>query len=262
MCEIDQKAYLEQLRKQVEEIASGFSPADGERICRAYEYALRAHQDQVRKSGEPYIMHPVAAACIIDQMGLDAESVMAGLLHDTIEDTSVTYEDIAREFGSAVARLVDGVTKLTKMEHTSYSTKEEQQMEDLRKMFIAMARDIRVIMIKLADRMHNMRTIQYQKLQKQRDISVETMEIYAPLAHRLGMQSVKWELEDRSLKILDPVGYQEISDFLEDKSHGFAAFLEETKKRNQEKVEQAGMPCQVKARLKSVYSIYRKLYGI
>lgn len=261
MCEIDQKAYLEQLRKQVEEIASGFSPTDGERICRAYEYALQAHRDQVRKSGEPYIMHPVAAACIIDQMGLDAESVMAGLLHDTIEDTGVTYEDIAREFGSAVARLVDGVTKLTKMEHTSYSTKEEQQMEDLRKMFIAMARDIRVIMIKLADRLHNMRTIQFQKLQKQRDISVETMEIYAPLAHRLGMQSVKWELEDRSLKILDPVGYQEISDFLEDKSHGFAAFLEETKKRIQEKVEQAGMPCQVKARLKSVYSIYRKLYG-
>ena len=206
-------------------------------------------------------MHPVAVACIIDQMGLDAESVMAGLLHDTVEDTPVTREDIAREFGAPVAMLVDGVTKLTKMEHTSYSTKEEQQMEDLRKMFIAMAKDIRVIMIKLADRLHNMRTIQYQKVQKQRDISVETMEIYAPLAHRLGMQGVKWELEDRSLKILDPVGYKEISDFLEDKSHGFAAFLEETKKRIQEKLEQAGIACQVKARLKSVYSIYRKLYG-
>ena len=256
-----QQEYMETLQRQIEGIAAGFSPEEGEKIRRAYRFAAQAHQDQLRRSGEPYIMHPVAVACIIDQMGLDAESVMAGLLHDTVEDTPVTREDIAREFGAPVAMLVDGVTKLTKMEHTSYSTKEEQQMEDLRKMFIAMAKDIRVIMIKLADRLHNMRTIQYQKVQKQRDISVETMEIYAPLAHRLGMQGVKWELEDRSLKILDPVGYKEISDFLEDKSHGFAAFLEETKKRIQEKLEQAGIACQVKARLKSVYSIYRKLYG-
>lgn len=257
----EQQKYMETLQQQIEGIAAGFSPEEGEKIRRAYRFAAQAHQDQLRRSGEPYIMHPVAVACIIDQMGLDAESVMAGLLHDTVEDTPVTREDIAREFGASVAMLVDGVTKLTKMEHTSYSTKEEQQMEDLRKMFIAMAKDIRVIMIKLADRLHNMRTIQYQKVQKQRDISVETMEIYAPLAHRLGMQGVKWELEDRSLKILDPVGYKEISDFLEDKSHGFAAFLEETKKRIQEKLEQAGIACQVKARLKSVYSIYRKLYG-
>ncbi len=257
----EQQEYMETLQQQIEGIAAGFSPEEGKKIRRAYRFAAQAHQDQLRRSGEPYIMHPVAVACIIDQMGLDAESVMAGLLHDTVEDTPVTREDIAREFGAPVAMLVDGVTKLTKMEHTSYSTKEEQQMEDLRKMFIAMAKDIRVIMIKLADRLHNMRTIQYQKVQKQRDISVETMEIYAPLAHRLGMQGVKWELEDRSLKILDPVGYKEISDFLEDKSHGFAAFLEETKKRIQEKLEQAGIACQVKARLKSVYSIYRKLYG-
>ena len=257
----EQQEYMETLQRQIEGIAAGFSPEEGEKIRRAYRFAAQAHQDQLRRSGEPYIMHPVAVACIIDQMGLDAESVMAGLLHDTVEDTPVTREDIAREFGAPVAMLVDGVTKLTKMEHTSYSTKEEQQMEDLRKMFIAMAKDIRVIMIKLADRLHNMRTIPYQKVQKQRDISVETMEIYAPLAHRLGMQGVKWELEDRSLKILDPVGYKEISDFLEDKSHGFAAFLEETKKRIQEKLEQAGIACQVKARLKSVYSIYRKLYG-
>ena len=257
----EQQKYMETLQQQIEGIAAGFSPEEGEKIRRAYRFAAQAHQDQLRRSGEPYIMHPVAVACIINQMGLDAESVMAGLLHDTVEDTPVTREDIAREFGAPVAMLVDGVTKLTKMEHTSYSTKEEQQMEDLRKMFIAMAKDIRVIMIKLADRLHNMRTIQYQKVQKQRDISVETMEIYAPLAHRLGMQGVKWELEDRSLKILDPVGYKEISDFLEDKSHGFAAFLEETKKRIQEKLEQAGIACQVKARLKSVYSIYRKLYG-
>ena len=168
---------------------------------------------------------------------------------------------MAKEFGEAVAMLVDGVTKLTQMEHTSYSTKEEQQVEDLRKMFIAMAKDIRVVMIKLADRLHNMRTIQFQREQKQKDISVETMEIYAPLAHRLGIQKVKLELEDRSLKILDPVGYQEISDYLEEQNHGFADFLEETRVRIIEKLDQVGIQCQVKARLKSVYSIYRKLYG-
>ena len=261
MNENEIRDYLQQQTETIRGVAATFSEKEGADILRAYDFASRAHSGQMRKSGEPYIMHPVAVAVIIEQMGLDAESVMAGLLHDTVEDTSVTRDDIAREFGAPVAMLVDGVTKLTKMEHTSYSTKEEQQMEDLRKMFIAMAKDIRVIMIKLADRLHNMRTIQYQKVQKQRDISVETMEIYAPLAHRLGMQGVKWELEDRSLKILDPVGYKEISDFLEDKSHGFAAFLEETKKRIQEKLEQAGIACQVKARLKSVYSIYRKLYG-
>ena len=261
MNENEIRDYLQQQTETIRGVAATFSEKEGADILRAYDFASRAHSGQMRKSGEPYIMHPVAVAVIIEQMGLDAESVMAGLLHDTVEDTSVTRDDIAREFGAPVAMLVDGVTKLTKMEHTSYSTKEEQQMEDLRKMFIAMAKDIRVIMIKLADRLHNMRTIQFQREQKQRDISVETMEIYAPLAHRLGMQNVKWELEDRSLKILDPVGYQEISDYLEDKSHGFADFLEKTKHRIAEKMAQMGIPCQVKARLKSIYSIYRKLYG-
>lgn len=261
MDEQQEQDYLNHLRAQIAQIAAGFSREEEKNILRAYDFATEAHKDQRRKSGEPYIMHPVAVACNIDRMGLDAESVMAGLLHDTVEDTNVTCADIAREFSPAVAMLVDGVTKLTQMEHTAYSTKEEQQMEDLRKMFIAMAKDIRVIMIKLADRLHNMRTIEFQKSQKQRDISVETMEIYAPLAHRLGMQGVKWELEDRSLKILDPVGYQEISDYLEDKSHGFSDFLDKTKARIEEKLSQVGISCQVKARLKSVYSIYRKLYG-
>lgn len=261
MDEQQEQDYLNHLRAQIAQIAAGFSGEEEKNILRAYDFATEAHKDQRRKSGEPYIMHPVAVACNIDRMGLDAESVMAGLLHDTVEDTNVTCADIAREFSPAVAMLVDGVTKLTQMEHTAYSTKEEQQMEDLRKMFIAMAKDIRVIMIKLADRLHNMRTIEFQKPQKQRDISVETMEIYAPLAHRLGMQGVKWELEDRSLKILDPVGYQEISDYLEDKSHGFSDFLDKTKARIEEKLSQVGISCQVKARLKSVYSIYRKLYG-
>ena len=261
MNEQEMREYLENLNQQIYKIAAGFPEEEKKSILRAYDYAYKHHDGQMRKSGEPYIMHPVAVAVIIEQMGLDAESIMAGLLHDTIEDTEASYAEVAKEFGESVAMLVDGVTKLTQMEHTSYSTKEEQQMEDLRKMFIAMAKDIRVIMIKLADRLHNMRTIQFQREQKQRDISVETMEIYAPLAHRLGIQNVKWELEDRSLKILDPVGYQEISDYLEEQNHGFADFLEETKARIIEKLDQVGIKCQVKARLKSVYSIYRKLYG-
>ena len=261
MNEQEMREYLENLNQQIYKIAAGFPEEEEKSILRAYDYAYKHHEGQLRKSGEPYIMHPVAVAVNIEQMGLDAESIMAGLLHDTIEDTEASYAEVAKEFGESVAMLVDGVTKLTQMEHTSYSTKEEQQMEDLRKMFIAMAKDIRVIMIKLADRLHNMRTIQFQREQKQRDISVETMEIYAPLAHRLGIQNVKWELEDRSLKILDPVGYQEISDYLEEQNHGFADFLDETKARIIEKLDQVGIKCQVKARLKSVYSIYRKLYG-
>ncbi len=261
MNEQEMREYLEKLNQTIYAIAAGFPEEEEKSILRAYDYDYKHHDGQLRKSGEPYIMHPVAVAVNIEQMGLDAESIMAGLLHDTIEDTEASYTEVAKEFGEAVAMLVDGVTKLTQMEHTSYSTKEEQQMEDLRKMFIAMAKDIRVIMIKLADRLHNMRTIQFQREQKQRDISVETMEIYAPLAHRLGIQNVKWELEDRSLKILDPVGYQEISDYLEEQNHGFADFLDETKARIIEKLDQVGIKCQVKARLKSVYSIYRKLYG-
>jgi len=261
MTEQEMQAYLENLNKQIEEIAAGFPEEERKSILRAYAYAFKHHEGQLRKSGEPYIMHPVAVAVNIAAMDLDAESIMAGLLHDTIEDTEASYAEVAKEFGEAVAMLVDGGTKLTQMEHTSYSTKEEQQVEDLRKMFVAMAKDIRVVMIKLADRLHNMRTIQFQREQKQKDISVETMEIYAPLAHRLGMQMVKLELEDRCLKILDPVGYQEISDYLEEQNHGFADFLEETRVRIIEKLDQVGIQCQVKARLKSVYSIYRKLYG-
>ena len=163
MNEQEMREYLENLNQQIYKIAAGFPEEEEKSILRAYDYAYKHHEGQLRKSGEPYIMHPGAVAGNIEQMGLDAESIMAGLLHDTIEDTEASYAEVAKEFGKAVAMLVDGVTKLTQMEHTSYSTKEEQQMEDLRKMFIAMAKDIRVIMIKLADRLHNMRTIQFQR---------------------------------------------------------------------------------------------------
>ena len=258
---MDERQYYEENLAKIQKIADDLPAEDGARVLHAFEYACVAHANQKRKSGEPYIVHPVAVAVIIHDLGLDTESIIAGLLHDCIEDTPITYEDVARDFGEPVARLVDGVTRLTKLGHIAYSSREEAQMEDLRKMFVAMAKDIRVIMIKLSDRLHNMRTIEFQPEQKQRDVAVETMEIYAPLAHRLGMQGFKWELEDRSLHVLDPVGYQEIENYLADKSHGYQDFLDHTKARIEEKLASAGIKCTVKARLKTIYSIYRKLYG-
>ena len=178
----------------------------------AFECADRAHSGQKRRDGSPYVSHCIAAAIITAEMGLDEDSIIAALLHDTIEDTSLTHEDIARSFGTSVADIVEGVTKLTRVQYTSV---EEQQMENMRKMLLAMAKDIRVILIKMADRLHNMRTMAYQSEEKQRIKSLETMEIYAPIAHRLGMQKIKWELEDLSLLYLDPEGYRAITDALE-----------------------------------------------
>ena len=171
------------------------------RIEAAYNMAKLAHSGQLRKDGSPYVTHCVAAADIAADMGLDEDSIVAALLHDVIEDTDLTHSDIAKQFGEPVANIVEGVTKLTRVQYTS---KEDEQMENLRKMLLAMAKDIRVILIKIADRLHNMRTMEYQTPEKQRQKSLETMEIYAPIAHRLGMQRIKWELEDLSLKYLDP----------------------------------------------------------
>lgn len=185
---------------------------DMQAIERAIRYAEKKHASQKRKDGSPYIIHPLAVAEIVAEIGLDTDAILGALLHDCIEDTDSTYDDIARQFGSTVAALVEGVTKLTRVE---YSTLEEQQMENLRKMFMAMSRDIRVILIKIADRLHNTRTMQYQSPEKQILKSRETMDIYAPLAHRLGMQKIKWELEDTSLKYLDPAGYNEIMQYLD-----------------------------------------------
>ena len=256
----DEEYYQANLRK-MQDATAAMTEEDRALVLRAFEYANRAHAEQRRKSGEPYVIHPVSVACIIAQIGLDVDSVIAGLLHDTIEDTGATVEEIARLFGEPVALLVDGVTRLTKMSDISVGSREEAQMEDLRKMFVAMAKDIRVIIIKLADRLHNMRTSQYWKTEKQQQKALETMEIYTPLAHRLGMQTIKWELEDISLRILDPVGYKEIMDFLDSRDESFSLFLDRTKSRIKERVEQNGISCEVKARLKHVYSIYRKLYG-
>ena len=179
--------------------------ADLEEIQKAYEYADRKHKNQLRKSGEPYIIHPLAVAEIVAEIGLDTDAIVAALLHDCLEDTDASFDEISHMFGQTVAELVEGVTKLTRVQ---YSTTEEQQMENLRKMFMAMSKDIRVILIKIADRLHNTRTLQYQTPAKQISKSMETMEIYAPLAHRLGMQKIKWELEDVSLQYLDPEGYR------------------------------------------------------
>ncbi len=235
-----------------------YNPAlDTKRLYDAFSYADKAHAGQLRKDGSPYITHPLAVAEIAADLELDTESIMAALLHDTVEDTDATYEDIAKLFGKDVADLVDGVTKLTRVQYVS---KEEEQMENLRKMLMAMAKDIRVILIKICDRLHNMRTMEYQSPRKQREKALETMEIYAPIAHRLGMQRIKWELEDTSLRYLDPVGYKEISDELAARSAAHEEFLATVQRRIQERLDAEGIHCTIYGRVKHAYSIYRKMY--
>jgi len=227
------------------------------RIRAAYDVAKTAHAGQKRKDGSPYVTHCVAAADIAADIGLDEDSIVAALLHDVIEDTSLKHEDIARQFGSQVADIVEGVTKLTRVQYTS---KEDEQMENLRKMLMAMAKDIRVILIKIADRLHNMRTMDYQSPDKQRAKSLETMEIYAPIAHRLGMQRAKWELEDLSLRYLDPQGYNEIMETLERRMPELEAFMDRVKEQIRVRLEKEGVNASIFCRIKHVYSIYRKMY--
>jgi guanosine-3',5'-bis(diphosphate) 3'-pyrophosphohydrolase len=244
------------LEKLMEKL--GAQGPDAERIREAYAFASAAHEGQVRKDGTPYITHPLAVAEIIAEMGLDIDSVIAAILHDVLEDTEVPYDDIKKKFGSAVADLVDGVTKLTRVQYTS---KEEEQMENLRKMFIAMAKDIRVILIKIADRLHNMRTIAYQDDRKRREKALETMEIYAPIAHRLGMQRIKCELEDLALEYLDPIGYNEIMDELTERERNHHEFLEQIKNRVYLGLEENNIEATIEGRIKHIYSIYRKMYS-
>ena len=230
---------------------------DTKRLYAAFQYADSAHSGQLRKDGSPYITHPLAVAEIVAELELDTDSIIAALLHDCIEDTGATHEDIAKLFGAPVADLVEGVTKLTRVQYTS---KEEEQMENLRKMLMAMAKDIRVILIKICDRLHNMRTMEYQSPRKQKEKALETMEIYAPIAHRLGMQRIKWELEDTSLRYLDPVGYKEIADELAARSSAHEEFLASVQKRITDRLAQEGVKCTVYGRVKHIYSIYRKMY--
>ena len=232
--------------------------ADFAQIRAAFEYADKCHEGQKRKSGEPYIIHPVAVAQIVADQKLDSESIIAALLHDVIEDTDATHEDVAKLFSPTIANLVEGVSKLTRMQ---YATKEDEQMENLRKMLFAMSKDIRVILIKVSDRLHNMRTMEYQSPPKQKQKSLETMEIYAPISHRLGMQRVKWELEDLSLKYLDPIGYKEIVSKLDAKRQEYDAFMYRTQCQIGDRLNQLGVEHLVYGRMKHPYSIYRKMFS-
>ena len=226
-------------------------------VDEAFHYAEAKHASQKRKDGSPYIIHPLAVAEIVAEMGLDTESILAALLHDCIEDTDSSYEEIAKKFGKVVADLVEGVTKLTRVNFESHA---EEQMENLRKMFLAMSKDIRVILIKIADRLHNARTFQYQSPAKQRSKSLETMEIYAPLAHRLGIQKIKWELEDISLRYLDPVGYEEISRLLDEKEAANAELMAAVRTKIENRLNECGIHHKIYGRVKHIYSVYRKMY--
>ena len=248
----------EQFNNLIKTLSTTNPSVNVDKITEAYNFAKEAHGDQKRKDGSPFVSHPLAAAQIIAEMGLDEESVIAAMLHDSIEDTPVTHEDIAKKFGDEVAEIVEGVTKLTRVVYTS---KEEEQMENLRKMLMAMAKDIRVIIIKIADRLHNMRTMEYQSEEKQREKALETMEIYAPIAYRLGMQKIKSELEDLSLLYLDPIGYQEIKQELDKRGKTYQEFFENTQKHIAERLHEVGVNCTVSGRVKHIYSIYRKMFG-
>ena len=247
---------FEKLENTVREYNPG---ADFKRIRESYEFAKQHHGEQRRKSGELYITHPLAVAQIVaEELHLDSESIEAALLHDVIEDTDATYEDVAKLTSPTVADLVEGVSKLTRIQ---YATKEDEQMENLRKMLIAMSKDIRVILIKISDRLHNMRTMEYQTPAKQKQKSLETMEIYAPIAHRLGMQRMKWELEDLSLKYLDPIGYDEIVSKLDAKRPEYDALMSRTQAQIDQRLNEMGIKHIVYGRMKHPYSIYRKMFS-
>ena len=225
-------------------------------IDRAVAYAQEKHKEQKRKDGSPYIIHPLAVAEIVAEMGLDTDAILGALLHDCIEDTDASHDEIAKQFGNVAAELVEGVTKLTR---ANFSSSEEQQMENLRKMFMAMSKDIRVVLIKIADRLHNMRTMQYQTPAKQISKCRETMDIYAPLAHRLGMQKMKWELEDIALRYLDPTGHEDIMSYLQAHKEQDEAFMHSIQEKITLRLSNMGIHNKTYGRIKHVYSIYRKM---
>ena len=230
--------------------------ADMALIDRAVEYANAKHQYQKRKDGSPYIIHPLAVAEVVAEIGLDMDAILGALLHDCIEDTDASHEEIEKLFGATVAELVEGVTKLTR---TDFTTSEQAQMESLRKMFMAMSKDIRVVLIKIADRLHNMRTMQYQTPAKQIKKCRETMDIYAPLAHRLGMQRIKWELEDLSLRYLAPADYEAITNYLSAHKEQDEQFMNTIQDKITDRLTRMGIQSKTYGRIKHVYSIYRKM---
>lgn len=244
---------LENLIAMIEE----YNPqCDVELIIRAYNFSENAHQGQYRRSGEKYFVHPVEVAKILIELKLDSSTIAAALLHDVIEDTDYTFKDIEREFDDEIAQLVEGVTKLTRL---SFETKEERQAENLRKMFIAMAKDIRVILIKLADRLHNMRTLKYQTDEKKKEKAMETLEIYCPIAHRLGISRVKWELEDLCLRYIDPEGYYDLVEKVAIKRQDREAYINEVMKALDKKLYEFSIEGDISGRPKHFYSIYKKM---
>ncbi len=230
--------------------------SDSKLIMKAYNYAKEFHGNQLRKSGEPFIIHPVNVAYILATLELDDTTICAALLHDVVEDTSVTKEDMAKEFGKEITEMVDGVTKLSTIQYTSAK---ERQVEDYRKMFLAMGKDIRVILIKLADRLHNMRTLKYLDKDRQIAISEETMNLYAPLANRLGMYSLKWELEDLAFKYLQPDDYREIVEGLDKKREERLKFIQEIMEEIKKELRNQHIDAEITGRAKHLYSIYRKM---
>lgn len=246
------------LESLINKIKSYIPNADVELIEKAYKFAESAHSDdQVRLSGERYFIHPYNVAVILADLKMDVQTIAAGFLHDVLEDTDVTYDDIKRIFGEEIANMVEGVTKLRKVK---YQNKEERQAESLRKMIIAMSKDIRVVIIKLADRLHNIRTLQYQSLEGQKRIATETIEIYAPIANRLGMASIKWELEDLSLQYIDPDGYADLVRRVKEKNEKRKEYIEYIIGIINEKLLESGIDGDITGRPKSYYSIYKKMY--
>lgn len=247
----------EQLYQELIEKMKTYHPTkDFDMVEKAYRLAVDAHKDQKRKSGEPYIIHPLKVAYILAELELDRETIVAGILHDVIEDTIYSYEDISRMFSEEIAALVDGVTKLGKL---SYSTKEEIQAENYRKMFLAMAKDIRVILIKLADRLHNMRTLNYMTPAKQKEKAQETLDIYAPLAHRLGISKIRTEMEDLCFKYLNPEAYSDLEEKIEKKKVERVAFVNDIVQEVREKMDEAGIHGKIEGRSKHFFSIYKKM---
>ncbi len=245
---------FDELLAQIEE----YNPScDKEKIRATYELAARLHGDQKRDSGEPYIMHPLAVASILASLHMDDTTIMAGLLHDVVEDTDMTLEQIRELYGDDMVLLLDGVTKLSKLE---FRSKQERQVENLRKMFLAMSKDIRIIIIKLADRLHNMRTLSSHRSElRKKEIALETQEIFAPLAHRLGIYMIKWELEDLCLRYLEPEAYNDLAEQLTMKRDEREQFLNEVSETIRQHLEEANIACEITARPKNFYSIYRKM---
>ena len=255
MSKYDEVAHYQDFQDLLNIIKKSGNNYDTRKIQKAYNIADKAHGDQRRISGIPFILHPTSVACIIAQWGMDTDSILSALLHDVVEDTEYTLDYIRKEFGKDVANIVDGVTKISKIKLYS---REEQQAENVRKMLIAMSNDIRVIIVKLADRIHNMRTIECMPEQKRRDKSRENMEVFAPIAHRLGMKAVKEELEDLSLRYLDPIGYNEIEQALLLREDDREKFIERKKKEIIKASKMKHDKITVYGRVKSINSIYKK----